>query len=68
MPRANWEFIGNMEIIIPNINKQQEIIDYLDKKTEDIDKTIKKINQSINLLTEYKSSLISHVVTGKVKI
>jgi type I restriction enzyme S subunit len=57
-----------MEIIIPNINKQQEIIDYLDKKTEDIDKTIKKINQSINLLTEYKSSLISHVVTGKVKV
>jgi type I restriction enzyme S subunit len=60
--------IKNMEINYPDLDKQQEIIEYLDKKTEDIDKTIKKINQSINLLTEYKSSLISHVVTGKVKV
>ncbi len=57
-----------LKIPVMDISYQQQIIDYLDKKTEDIDKTIKKINQSINLLTEYKFSLISHVVTGKVKI
>jgi type I restriction enzyme S subunit len=64
----NIERMGIIKITCPSLVKQQEIIDYLDKKTEDIDKTIKKINQSINLLTEYKSSLISNVVTGKAKV
>ena len=61
-------YFFNEEVPIPPKETQQKIADYLDEKTEDIDKTIKKINKSIYLLTEYKSSLISHVVTGKIKI
>jgi type I restriction enzyme S subunit len=64
----NYQQIKNFDVPIVDLNKQQEIVDYLDKKTQDIDKIVEKINQSINLLTEYKSSLISHVVTGKVKV
>jgi type I restriction enzyme S subunit len=53
----NYQQIKNFDVPIVDLNKQQ-----------DIDKIVEKINQSINLLTEYKSSLISHVVTGKVKV
>lgn len=59
--RSTW-------LIIPNKIVQFKISDYLDKKTNDIGFWILKIQSSINLLTEYKQSLIAHVVTGKVKV
>ena len=37
-------------------------------ETSHIDTTIRKIEKKINLLEEYKQSLIHHVVTGKVDV
>ncbi len=68
MPRANWQFIGNQFIKFPSISEQQKIIDLLDSKTELFSKLIKQVEKSIETLQEFKSSLISNVVTGKVKI
>jgi len=48
--------------------EQQEIVDYLDKETTKIDSLIEKENQRIDLLKEYRQSLISEVVTGKVDV
>ena len=53
---------------MPPIEEQKQIIDYLDKETKYIDDMIAKIEKSIELLEEYKTSLISHVVSGKIKI
>ena len=44
------------------------IIDYLDKTTTDISNVISKTKQEIELLKEYKTALISEVVTGKVDV
>jgi type I restriction enzyme S subunit len=44
------------------------IIKYLDKKTAEISKVISKVKQEIDLLKEYKTALISEVVTGKVDV
>ncbi len=60
--------IKNSMIVIPSIEEQQKIANYLDEKTSKIDSTIQKIQQKINLLEEYKKSLIHHVVTGKVDV
>ena len=58
------------EIIpIPNsINEQEQIVRYLDQETIKINGAINKIRSNIVLLEEYKSSLIHHVVTGKIDV
>jgi type I restriction enzyme S subunit len=40
----------------------------LDRETELIDKTVSIEHRKIELLKEYKQSLISEVVTGKRKV
>lgn len=53
---------------IPSREVQREIVDYLDKQTDLIAAMLEKIEKSIELLQEFKSSLISHAVTGKIRI
>jgi type I restriction enzyme S subunit len=60
--------IRNTPIVIPPENEQQQIVEYLDEQTELIDKTITIEEKRIELLKEYRQSLISEVVTGKRKV
>lgn len=60
--------IENINIIIPGIGQQIYLLNYLNKATAKIDKTIQKIEQKIKLLEEYKKSLIHHTVTGKIDV
>lgn len=53
---------------VPSLIEQKRIANYLDLKTGKIDQTISEIQDKINLLVEYKKSLIHHVVTGKVDV
>ena len=64
----NFEQIGNFMIFHPEIEKQKEAVEYLDKATSKIDITIQKIEQKNTLLEEYKKSLVHYVVTGKVDV
>ena len=65
----NSDIVKNMEIAIPtSLELQKNIVNYLDKKTAKIDTIIAKITENINLLEEYKTSLIHHVVTGKIDV
>lgn len=68
MPRANWTFIGNCFISYPNIVEQQIIVSFIKKITSKIDYIINKSQKEIDLINEYKTSLISSVVTGKVDV
>ncbi|RKD25236.1 type I restriction enzyme, S subunit [Caminicella sporogenes DSM 14501] len=68
MPRAEWDFIGNIKIGLPSLNEQQEIVTYIEAKTRTIDKAIESIKKQIDIITEYRTSLISNVVTGKVDV
>ena len=56
------------EIIIPPLSEQQQIVEYLDEQTQLIDKTISIEGKRIELLKEYRQSLISELVTGKRKV
>jgi len=67
-PAINPSELGQVPIIIPPLIEQTTIANFLDKATAKIDKTIKKIEEKIALLEEYKKSLIHHVVTGKVDV
>jgi len=68
MPRANWDFIGCIPIFLPHIKVQHEIVEYLESAVLKIELIINKQISLIEKLEEYRSSIISHAVTGKIDI
>ena len=53
---------------IPPLPTQAQIADFLDHKTKQIDELRSNEEQTIKLLREYRQSLISAVVTGKIDV
>jgi len=68
IPMLSQVEISSFQILIPTKSEQQQIVEHLDKGTTKIDSTIGKETQRIKLLKEYRQSLISNVVTGKVDV
>lgn len=68
MDGLNSSIIKNLSITVPPLAEQQEIAYYLDKRCASIDASISKAQREIELLQEYKQSLITEVVTGKRKV
>jgi type I restriction enzyme S subunit len=64
----NVERVGSIKIPLPSNLEQQQIVEYLDEQTNIIDTTITKEQKRTKLLKEYRQSLISEVVTGKIKV
>ena len=60
--------LKDVKFVIPPLEEQNQIVDYLDRKTLKIDSLTKKELHRITLLKEYRQSLISDVVTGKMDI
>ena len=54
--------------VVPPLEEQNEIVAYLDKRVKDIDELISLTQQQIEKLKEYRQSVISEVVTGKVAV
>lgn len=67
-PSLRVSDLNKYSIAFPAYEEQVEIAHYIEQKTKFIDVFSKEIERSIALLNEYKTSLISHVVTGKVKV
>jgi type I restriction enzyme S subunit len=55
-------------IPVPPIREQKSIIHLLYKQINEIDKKKELLKKEIQLLKEYKTALISEVVTGKVDV
>ena len=55
----------NIEIAVPPMEEQKEIVAYLDEKCAKIDAILEKINTEVERLKELKRSLINEVVTGQ---
>ncbi|MDD1421691.1 restriction endonuclease subunit S [Dolichospermum sp. ST_sed1] len=67
-PHLNAEELGNTIICLPPIKEQKQIAEYLDQKTAQIDQQKAKIKEAIELLKEYRTSLITNAVTGKIDV
>lgn len=63
MPRASWETVGNLRLPLPCMAEQRAVAAYLDEKTAKVDGLIADTERSIELLREYRSSVISEAVT-----
>jgi type I restriction enzyme S subunit len=67
-PNINKEMIKQFPTVKIDLIEQNEITEYLDSKTNDINNLVDLEQKKIDLLKEYRQSLISEVVTGKVKV
>lgn len=61
-------FVKDLVIPLPPLPEQQAITIFLDRETAKIDIMVGKIEKQIELLNEYKQSLITHAVTGKIDV
>ena len=68
LKRIPTDFILNYKLGIPDYQEQEQIANYLDKKTSQIDELTYSIQLQIKKLKEYRQSLISEAVTGKIKV
>ncbi|NVP02999.1 restriction endonuclease subunit S [Photobacterium damselae subsp. damselae] len=64
----NFDNFSQVDLFIPPINEQIEIAHYIGKFTESANEAVVLLEQQIEKLREYKTSLIDSTVTGKIKI
>lgn len=67
-PKLTQEALMSVKIIEPPLIEQNNIYLFVKTETEKIDTIISKTQQEIELLKEYKTALISEVVTGKIDV
>jgi type I restriction enzyme S subunit len=60
--------IENLPIPLPPLTEQQAIAAFLDRETAKIDALAAKVTTVIDRLKEYRTALISSVVTGKIDV
>ena len=53
---------------LPPSAEREVIVSYINEKTSEIDRGITKFEQELELLSEYRTSLTSDVVTGKLDV
>ena len=62
------ETLSSVKIPIPAVKEQLAILEFLNVKIPIIDTTISNERKKIELLKEYRQSLISEAVTGKIDV
>jgi type I restriction enzyme S subunit len=64
----NTDTVGGIVIGLPSFQEQTAIATYLDQETARIDELVKLTEQSISLIKERRSALITSAVTGKIDV
>jgi len=64
----NTDTIGDIKIPVPDALEQRSIVVFLDRETAKIDVLSSTIDKGIEKLREYRSTLISAAVTGKIDV
>ena len=67
-PNISQELIKSFRAQVPPINEQKEIIRHIETECTRIYSKKSNTKKLIDLLTEYRTALISEVVTGKIKV
>jgi type I restriction enzyme S subunit len=67
-PNLNIDIVSNIRFPLPSVKEQKEIVEFLDIKLVEIDDLVQLEQKKIDLLKEYRQSLISEVITGKIKV
>lgn len=68
LPILNQQKLGEIQIPIPSLNEQTEISDNLNKYMSSHLALISKINNSIDLLKEKRTAIISAAINGEINL
>lgn len=68
MVKVSQGHIRSWLVALPPCGEQADIVEFLDRETAKIDALVAKIRQHIERLREYRTALISAVVTGKIDV
>lgn len=63
MPRADWGFVGSVQVPVPSLPEQQAIADYLDAHAAVVRRFIRNRRRLIEVLNEQKQAIINRAVT-----
>ena len=64
----NYREFSKLMVIEPPIEEQKEIVDCLNLKSSEIDTIIHQKKEQLDVLEQYKKSLIYEYVTGKKEV
>lgn len=64
----NMADINNIPVVLPPLEEQQELVDFIGKESQKTDNAIEIQVKQIERLKEYKTTLINSAVTGKIKV
>ncbi len=67
-PNLNAEIIKNEKIILPTLDEQAQILDYVFPVIKRVRAVINRAEREISLLREFRTRLIADVVTGKLDV
>ena len=59
----NLQLVSNITVLLFDIKEQQKIVDFLDKRTDQLDKAKNLLEEQIQKLKDYRASLIYETVT-----
>lgn len=62
------ERLTYLKLLIPPMDEQIQIVEFIDQETQKIDQMTETVNRAIERLKEYRSTLITQAVTGKIKV
>jgi len=60
--------LAGLRLCVPPLPEQNAIVDDVEKSTESVNTAISRAQREIDLVREYRTRLISDVVTGKVDV
>ncbi|MCA1990902.1 MAG: restriction endonuclease subunit S [Coleofasciculus sp. S288] len=60
--------ISKVRVLLPNLEEQSQILEFLDKEFQKIKLAIAQAEKEIELIQEYRTTLISDTVTGKIDV
>lgn len=68
LPSMTQQDLGNHPVALPPRDEQQLIIQYIEEESQLFDEAITRAQREIELMREYRTRLISDVVTGQVDV
>ena len=68
LTRVTVEKINRIKLPIPPLGEQKKIVKFIQDILKTINKMYDRYKQEINLLEEYKISMISSAISGKIDV
>lgn len=65
---TNTTILKNLEILLPGLEEQNKILEFIRKESDKISDAIAQAEKEIELIQEYQTTLISDAVTGKIDV